>query len=81
MHWRGFQSLLAIGLFAGQGRRLMEMITSFWTALPSRQGILLGVAAFLAILVLTPDRQLRTEALVNTVLAVIVGVLVCYAVG
>jgi hypothetical protein len=30
--------------FAGEGRQLMEMITSFWTALqvwPSQQGILL----------------------------------------
>jgi hypothetical protein len=51
----------------------MEMITSLWTALPSRQGILLGVTAFLAILVLTPDRHARAEALFNTVLAVVVG--------
>jgi hypothetical protein len=58
----------------------MEMITSLWTALPSRQGILLGVAAFLAILVLTPDRHSRAEALFNTVLAVVIGVLVAYAV-
>jgi uncharacterized membrane protein YgaE (UPF0421/DUF939 family) len=58
----------------------MEMITSLWTALPSRQGIFLGAAAFLAILVLTPDRHARAEALFNTVLAVVIGVLVAYAV-
>jgi hypothetical protein len=65
----------------GPGDAALEMITSFLTALPSRQGILLGVAAFLAILVLTPDRQLRAEALFNTVLAVVIGFLVAYAVG
>jgi uncharacterized membrane protein YgaE (UPF0421/DUF939 family) len=61
----------------------MEIITSFWMALqvwPSRQGILLGIAAFLAILILMPDRHSRAETLFNTLLGAFIGFLVAYAV-
>jgi uncharacterized membrane protein YgaE (UPF0421/DUF939 family) len=62
----------------------MEIITSFWMALqvwPSRQGILLGIAAFLAILVLMPDRHSRAETLFNTILAMAIGFSIAHAVG
>jgi hypothetical protein len=71
-------------LFAGEGRQLMEMITSFWTALqvwPSQQGILLGVAAVLAILVLMPGRPSAGGILLSIMLAAVIGFLVAYAVG
>jgi len=60
----------------------MERFAAFWMSLqvwPSRRGILFGIAAFLATVVLMPARP-PVELWIDTIVAVVIGFLVAHAV-
>jgi sugar phosphate permease len=60
----------------------MERFAAFWMSLqvwPSRRGILFGIAALLATVVLMPVRPL-VELWIDTIVAMVIGFLVAHAV-